>query len=406
MDDSGNSCTIGSEVYLDVSYLHYLYDARLSISSCLKACQVWSALYDGEDPPPETYQPGVLEDPGLKSRQTQRALKKAPQPPAPHPRSCPPSNPEPPPMNQLELEWDDSFDACPVQTAEAPVESKPPKQHPAELPKHIQEMRKTATMLVKGSYIEESDFQDDVMVYDLVAKKDSRGVDKLKSRRSESEEAQREVSPKNGLSLTIPNSLMADSSKTSLDSKVRGQTDCNSSPQKNTSEFGDLLAQYEELIRTLDTEAGGKLVKTDGELKKAVMPTAEEEEMDFTSFSAETPEPEKLHSPFGKFFSGGAVRSHSVPFTGKSVKIHILQQLYLLAKISFKDDFFSPAGPFISVLLSRMENMLTNPLHVNLLLTGILAQLAAYPQPLLRSFLLNTNLVFQPTVRSLYQVHL
>lgn len=63
-----------------------------------------------------------------------------------------------------------------------------------------------------------------------------------------------------------------------------------------------------------------------------------------------------------------------------------------------------PAGPFVSVLLSRMENMLSNPLHVNLLLTGILAQLAAYPQPLLRSFLLNTNLVFQPTVRSLFQV--
>jgi len=64
----------------------------------------------------------------------------------------------------------------------------------------------------------------------------------------------------------------------------------------------------------------------------------------------------------------------------------------------------APAGPFVSVLLSRLENMHSNTLHVNLLLTGILAQLAAYPQPLLRSFLLNTNLVFQPTVRSLYQV--
>lgn len=62
------------------------------------------------------------------------------------------------------------------------------------------------------------------------------------------------------------------------------------------------------------------------------------------------------------------------------------------------------AGPFVSVLLSRLENMLSNTLHVNLLLTGILAQLAAYPQPLLRSFLLNTNVVFQPSVRSLYQV--
>ncbi|XP_044045566.1 FHF complex subunit HOOK interacting protein 1A isoform X2 [Siniperca chuatsi] len=391
-DGSGNSCTIGSEIYLDVSYLHYLYDACLSISSCIQACQVWSALYDGEDPPPEKYQPGVLEEPGLKSRQTQMALKRVPQPLAPCPQPCPSPNTEPPSINPLELEWDDSYDACPVQTAEAPVESKRPQQPPAELPKHIQEMRKTAIMLVKGSYIEENEFQDDVMVYDLVAKKDAREVErgKLNSNGSESEETQpgsAEVPLKNGLSLTLPISLMADNSKNSLDTKAKGQTDCNSNLQNNTAdELGDdLLAQYEDLIRTLDTEAGGKqMVKTDGELKKPVPPVVEEEEeeeeeedMDFTSFSAETPEPEKLHSPFGtKFPTGSAGRSHSVPFT----------------------------GPFVSVLLSRMENMLSNSLHVNLLLTGILAQLAAYPQPLLRSFLLNTNLVFQPTVRSLYQV--
>ena len=61
-------------------------------------------------------------------------------------------------------------------------------------------------------------------------------------------------------------------------------------------------------------------------------------------------------------------------------------------------------GPFISVVLSKLENMLENSLHVNLLLIGIVTQLASYPQPLLRSFLLNTNMVFQPSVRSLYQV--
>nr|XP_046271355.1 FHF complex subunit HOOK interacting protein 1A [Scatophagus argus]XP_046271365.1 FHF complex subunit HOOK interacting protein 1A [Scatophagus argus] len=385
-DGSGNSCTIGSEIYLDVSYLHYLYDARLSISSCLRACQVWSAPYDGEDPPPEKYQPGILEEPGLKSRQTQMALKRVPQPPVPCPPTCSQSNTEQPSNNQLELEWDDSYDACPVQTAEAPTESKPSLEPPAEPPKHIQEMRKTAIMLVKGSYIEENEFQDDAMVYDLVAKKDAQDVKhgKLKSSGSESEETQpgsTEVPLKNGLNLTLPISLKADNSKNNSDSKAKGHTDCNSNLQNNTAHEvgGDLLAQYEELIRTWDTAAGGKQVKTDGELKKPVTPVAEEveeEDMDFTSFSAETPEPEKLHSPFGKFFSGSAGRSHSVPFT----------------------------GPFVSVLLSRMENMLSNSLHVNLLLTGILAQLAAYPQPLLRSFLLNTNLVFQPSVRSLYQV--
>uniref|UniRef100_A0A671YU57 FHF complex subunit HOOK interacting protein 1A n=1 Tax=Sparus aurata TaxID=8175 RepID=A0A671YU57_SPAAU len=378
------------QIYLDVSYLHYLYDARLSISGCIQACQVWSALYDGEDPPPEKYQPGVLEEPAL--TRTQMVLKRVPKPVAPRPQHRPQPNTEPPAVNQLELEWDDSYDACPVQTAEAPVESKPPQQPPAEPPKHIQEMRKTAIMLVKGTYIEENEFQDDVMVYDLVAKKDARDVEraKLKSRGSESESTQQgsaELPLKNGLSLTLPPSLMAENSMKTLEPKATGQTDCKSNLQNNNTaaaELGDdLLAQYEELIRTLDSEAGGKQVKTDAEVKKPVAPAAEveeeeeEEEMDFTSFSAETPEPEKVQSPFGpKFCSGSVGRSHSVPFT----------------------------GPFVSVLLSRMENMLSNSLHVNLLLTGILAQLAAYPQPLLRSFLLNTNLVFQPTVRSLYQV--
>lgn len=56
------------------------------------------------------------------------------------------------------------------------------------------------------------------------------------------------------------------------------------------------------------------------------------------------------------------------------------------------------------MLLSRLENMLENSAEVNLLVTGILAQMASYPQPLLRCFLLNTHPVFQPRVRSLYQV--
>lgn len=56
------------------------------------------------------------------------------------------------------------------------------------------------------------------------------------------------------------------------------------------------------------------------------------------------------------------------------------------------------------VLFAKLENMLQNSVYVNILLTGIVAQLACYPQPLIRSFLLNTNMVFQPSVKSLIQV--
>ncbi|CAM4978574.1 unnamed protein product [Rotaria socialis] len=48
--------------------------------------------------------------------------------------------------------------------------------------------------------------------------------------------------------------------------------------------------------------------------------------------------------------------------------------------------------------------MLQNSLYVNLLLTGILARLAHYSQPLLRSLLLNHSLVLETNVKSLFQI--
>ncbi|XP_070971924.1 FHF complex subunit HOOK-interacting protein 1A-like [Oncorhynchus clarkii lewisi] len=409
-DGSGYSCVIGSEIYLDVNYLHYLYNARLGISSCTRACQVWSAPYDGEDPPPEEYQPSALEEAGARGRQAQTVNPKRSHP---HPRPrppCPPQTTDPAPTNQLELEWDDSYDAGPVVSPEAAESSRPPQLPAAEPPKHIQEMRRTAIMLVKGSYIEESDFQDDVMVYDLVAKKDARDtVDRRRPSREtlpESEESEidsnlnleedhfkesslqekDEVPLSNGLSLPLhPTNMEVNSSEVTKGSKeVKAHVaDHNSNLQSPSAEVGDdLMGQYEELIRTLGSDetgtGGSSHVKTvDKEFRNPVVTPMEEDEVDFSSFSVDTPELEKPHSSlFGTKLRSGSTRSHSVPFT----------------------------GPFVSVLLSRLENMLDNSLHVNLLLTGILAQLAAYPQPLLQSFLLNTNMVFQPSVRSLYQV--
>ncbi|CAF0844658.1 unnamed protein product [Rotaria sp. Silwood1] len=48
--------------------------------------------------------------------------------------------------------------------------------------------------------------------------------------------------------------------------------------------------------------------------------------------------------------------------------------------------------------------MLQNSLHVNLLLTGIIARLAHYSQPLLRSLLLNHSLVLETNIKSLFQI--
>lgn len=61
-------------------------------------------------------------------------------------------------------------------------------------------------------------------------------------------------------------------------------------------------------------------------------------------------------------------------------------------------------GPFLRTIFSKLENMLQNSLHVNLLLTGIIARLAHYSQPLLRSLLLNHSLVLETNIKSLFQI--
>lgn len=309
-DDSGHSCTIGSEIYLDVSYLHYLHDARRSIGSCLRACRVWSAPYDGNDPPPDKYNPGFLKEPATKGPLARGALRKVAQLPRPS------RNAEAVSGNPAELEWDDSYDACLVEASEDGGTPPPPPPPPAEPPKHIQEMRRTATMLVKGSYIEENDFQDDVRVYDLVAKKDSRNSERceLKSRVPESREAQPGPAEEKGPPPALPRNT-----RNTLDPKARTQADCNPNLQNGAPAEvrDDLLAQYEDLLRTLDTGAGAKPVQAEGEPRKALEEEEEEEDMDF-SFIPETPEAEKPHSPFGKFFGGTVGRSQSAPFTGQS----------------------------------------------------------------------------------------
>ncbi|XP_064482012.1 FHF complex subunit HOOK-interacting protein 1B-like isoform X3 [Ornithodoros turicata] len=67
--------------------------------------------------------------------------------------------------------------------------------------------------------------------------------------------------------------------------------------------------------------------------------------------------------------------------------------------------FGSPdIGPFLGILLARLEMMPQNDVYTNLQLTSLVSRLALYPQPLLRSFLLSHSLVFQPSIRSLFQV--
>ena len=61
-------------------------------------------------------------------------------------------------------------------------------------------------------------------------------------------------------------------------------------------------------------------------------------------------------------------------------------------------------GPCFNALFIKLEDLCDNSFNTNLVLTGIFASLCSYPLPLLRSFLLNPNLIFQNAVKTLYSV--
>ncbi|XP_072477350.1 FHF complex subunit HOOK-interacting protein 1A isoform X2 [Notamacropus eugenii] len=447
---SPSACIVEYGKTLDISYLQYLWEAHNNISHCMKDCQVWSALYDGESPDPDTFLSSLKEEnnknvsyPVLRTHQSF--------PGHPHPQLTHKKE-----KSQTELEWDDSYDTgmsaqlggSPSQRCEDLETPVPPV--PIDPPKHIQEMKKNAIMLFKGSYIEESDFQDDVMVYRLCADKDAQDSQSvqgapLKSSRSplnngpldhpqpqiDSEERQNRINL--SLSHEAPEEEHHQSSSRASESALPSVSESSAPPSASESappsmsesahaapleadynlvvmeispDGEDFITQYEKIIKELDSgsedlmeenfptlapsppvpEEGGEKEeeaeeeKETSEAKEGKQEEEEEDEDDFEHLVAEAPPVESLPSPFGTkdqtAFPSRHVRTQGAPFT----------------------------GPFISVVLSKLENMLENSLHVNLLLIGIITQLASYPQPLLRSFLLNTNMVFQPSVRSLYQV--
>lgn len=158
-----------------------------------RACRLWSAPYDGIDPPSDESRsetPGDnLEDEeeiiqrGNSDSICSLAITPPPSALSPTPSSSDAGNPAGRASSAMELEWDDIFaddDSALVTNAELTnggvtlgLSTPAPPHLP---PRHIQEMRRTATKLVHGAYVEESEFQDDVLVYDLIAQKDSKAA--------------------------------------------------------------------------------------------------------------------------------------------------------------------------------------------------------------------------------------
>ncbi|XP_070710957.1 FHF complex subunit HOOK-interacting protein 1A-like [Pempheris klunzingeri] len=195
VSDSVGYCR-GSDFLMDVNYLHYLWDARQAITTSHRACRLWSAPYDGINPLPQHYRsdtPGddVEDEEEVVQRVKSDSIGSLVMTPPPLALSPTPSSLDNTSIgtlvrrasSALELEWDDLFEDDDPSSSGAlvnggvTVELDRCTPTPAPLPpRHIQEMRRTATKLVHGSYVEESEFEGDVLVYDLVAQKETKAA--------------------------------------------------------------------------------------------------------------------------------------------------------------------------------------------------------------------------------------
>lgn len=138
---------------MDRNYIQYLNDARSIISTGVQACKVWSAPYDGLNPRPENCwsvefedekdeEPSLNDCPLLSNADSSRTAIT----PSSHSRS------------------DDHEDQHSHRSQKTSI-----VKHP-EAPKQVEEMQKSASVLIQ----EESDFQHDVFIYNLVTHRDLR----------------------------------------------------------------------------------------------------------------------------------------------------------------------------------------------------------------------------------------
>lgn len=344
---------------LDRNYLEYLRDARRSIDRCAWACRVWSAPYDGEEP----------RAPG----------------PAPDPDS-PPGRPPGPPTPRTKKR------GLPEEgVREAPGGplggDEPSAGGPGPEPRD-------GGTLVNGAHgaAEPRRPEGDVVV--------------KKVRRSPQGEGEGGGGAPNGAPRAQPPGWEPLPSVDSLLEELLARVPAEP-PGAGVS-----IETFTEELREIEAEMqnGGTEGAPATPTEPPEPPLSHEEEEAFASFTA-LPEgdggagrapprppdplaqvvaspPRAVGPPPSQPFTGGHEGTGRVPAPCRALP----------------DPLPVSPGPFVSVLFGKLENMPHNSLYVNFLLTGLVAQLACYPQPLLRSFLLNTNMVFQPSVKSLLQV--
>ncbi|XP_064361397.1 FHF complex subunit HOOK-interacting protein 1B isoform X2 [Dromaius novaehollandiae] len=351
---------------LDRNYLEYLRDARLSIDRCVWACRVWSAPYDGEEP--SAGGPAPAPDGTLPLGPDCFGAPRPPGPPTPRTKKR--GLPE---------------EGAPEGPAGAPGGGEPRAGLPSpDAP--------DSGTLVNGAHglAEPSRPEGDVAVKKVrrSPRGEGEGPPELERRvplaqngaPPEPAAAPARRQPPGWEPLQSVDSLLDE-----LLAKVPAEP----------NGAGVSIERFTEELRAIEAEMKNGSAAAPGPEEPPRSPDAPlcpEEEEAYESF-ASLPDSEAPAGP-------GEASARALPRAPDPLSLIVASP----PRTPGQPPSQPFTGPFVTVLFSKLENMLHNSLYVNFLLTGLVAQLACYPQPLLRSFLLNTNMVFQPSVKSLLQV--
>nr|CAB3244292.1 protein FAM160A1-like [Phallusia mammillata] len=436
-----------SQLELNTSYMDYLEDARNAIHQCSEACEGWSAPYDGVNPPPdpiEEQNSPVSRSTPVLNRKSESETKKDPittEAPDTAMRALS-ATMQALDLTALAMNGNTTLPDSPVAVTNPTI---PPVQSREELPVENVTDNVSAETVTKNKDVNENvklAEQENVippMDLPILSSEDVTSSQPI----VENHELQSPTTEK----LTKPHSGSVGQAS-SVDDFFRSLMDIVPKSTREKVESGKLLKQTSNAVNPDEDIESGIEVSSDGDVQNTSPERnlndeicgesqSQQNEDTMSQVSVNTadmddedpiknlPAPQHSREPPSPHDAGEELSfNHSRNYSFADETDDEFDDSASIASSSFyepHDDYIptelsvAPAlplklqgipytGPLMGTLFAKLDQMINNSLYENLLLTGIVTRLACYPQPLLRSFLLNTQMVFHPSVRSLYQV--
>ncbi|XP_041359783.1 FTS and Hook-interacting protein-like isoform X2 [Gigantopelta aegis] len=421
MGTSSSEGTRGPVDRFETSYMNYLQDARDSLVQCATACAHWSSPYNGETPPPDIFMEPVVtvnknqsadihsEDISIDERENKPDVKNGAENKLIQDTSsassvkllshgnaahCSSHENLAPSENDMQADsktvnnnkqvsrnlFQDNFDKC-----NNLLKVKPSNTCP-DLSKLYQSLNDVDSFLSYLDSVKDSDSLQTTSesIEDILQFLDSmESAVNTSSTYASSDRTDEDISQDTGMSSFVTDQSGCSSNQLTTDFTHITRPASTSTPSFLPLKSFNVSSYVNITMSGLDPHAMTAASKVLQELPQRHLSL---------SVLSSSPSETNLLSP---------------SWHPDDVPLGLASPAFQMANRSFTPRYPDSApniGPFLSALFSKMDSMIHNSLYMNLLLTGIIARLASYPQPLLRSFLLNHNLVFQPTVKSLVQV--